>query len=170
MSPSRPVTYTALTALLLVVPVSADAQARGAATGCRWGDGGPHPTIFGMLVPASDSARAPDVYLGTLLQEALTAFQPPDTITTAVGGVMSMWLHADGRLSDVRAVDTVLAANLVNALRLAIESMVQRGGIGPVPPPLTGDSIPLHLIMHWAGERTPLSVPVLRLQPLFAYY
>lgn len=123
-----------------------------------------------MLVPATDSVRAPEVYLGTLLQEALTAFRPPDTITSAVNGVMSMWLHTDGRLSDVRAADTVLPVNLVNALRLAIDSMGRRGGIGPVVPPLTADSIPLHLILHWAAERTPLSVPVIRLQPPDAYY
>jgi TonB family protein len=123
-----------------------------------------------MLVPATESVRAPEVYLGTLLQEALTAFQPPDTITSAVGGVVSMWLHADGRLSDVRAADTVLPVNLVNALRLAIDSMVRRGGIGPVLPQPTADSIPLHLIMHWAAERTPLSVPVMRLQPPIAYH
>ena len=105
-----------------------------------------------------------EMYLATLLQEALSGFHPPDTVANVTTGVLAMWLHADGRISNMRAVDP-LPSGLVRALTNAIDSLMGRGGIGPVIPAMASDSAEVHLVLHWAAERTKLSIPLLRLTP-----
>lgn len=102
------------------------------------------------------------MYLATLLQQVQLVFTPPDTIAKLSDGVMSVWLHADGRLTHARAADTLLPSELLHPLIAAIDSVVRSGGIGPVFPQLRTDSVDLRLIVHYADQRTPLSLPFIR--------
>ena len=122
----------------------------------------PLAQLFATLVPARDSADAPAMYLATVLQEALLLFRAPDSMSKLSDGVMAVWLHADGRLTNARAGDTLLPTPLVAALSTALDSLSRRGGIGPVFPALGVDSVELRLIVHYADQRTPLSLPFLR--------
>lgn len=126
--------------------------------------------MFARLVPASDSAAAPPIYLGTLLQEVQLAFEPPETIAKLEDGVMSVWLHGDGRLTNPQVADSVLPTELARALAIAIDSVSRRGGIGPVFPQSRTDSVELRLIVHFPGQRTPLSVPLVRVALPPAYF
>jgi TonB family protein len=126
--------------------------------------------MFVRLVPASDSAAVPAIYLGTLLQEVQLAFTAPDTIVELSDGGMSVWLHGDGRVTNPRAADTLLPSELTRALTAAIDSVSRRGGIGPVFPQLRTDSVELRLIVHYPDQRTPLSVPFLRVALPAAYF
>jgi TonB family protein len=122
----------------------------------------PSIEMLGTLVSAGGSAEAPPMYLATLLQEIQLVFNPPDTIAELSTGQMSMWLHADGRLTNARAVDTTLSDELVRALGIAIDSTSRLGGIGPVFPSLGADSVPVRLVIHFSDQRAPFSVPLLR--------
>jgi hypothetical protein len=118
--------------------------------------------MFATLVPAGDTANAPAIYLATLLQEVRHAFTPPDTIARLSDGVMGMWLHRNGRLTNPQIADTLLPVEVARALVLAMDSVSRAGGIGPVVPELRTDSVELRLVVHYAAQRTPLSVPLLR--------
>lgn len=122
----------------------------------------PSIEMLGTLVPAGESAQVPAMYLATLLQEIQLVFNAPDTIGELSAGQMSMWLHADGRLSNPRAGDTTLSRELVQALAVAIDSTSRLGGIGPVFPALGADSVPVRLVVHIGERRTPFSIPLLR--------
>lgn len=126
--------------------------------------------MFAALVPAGDSTDAPAMYLATLLQEVQLVFAAPDTLTKVSDGLMSAWLHADGRLTNPRAVDTLLPPTLARALAAAMDSVSRTGGIGPVFPELRTDSVEVRLIVHYADQRTPLSIPILRVVIPPAYF
>ena len=119
--------------------------------------------VVATLVPAGDSARPSAMYLATLLQEIQGLLTAPDTIAElSGGGEMTMWLHADGRLTNPSAADTMLAPEVVRALTTAIDSTSRRGGIGPVFPAVDADSVPVRLVVSYASKQTPLSVPLFR--------
>src|SRR5688572_4463068 len=126
--------------------------------------------MFAVLVPAGDSTDAPAMYLATLLQEVQLAFTPPDTLTKVSDGLMSAWLHADGRLTNPRAADTLLPPALARALAAAMDSVSRTGGVGPVLPEMRTDSVEMRLIVHYADQRTPLSIPILRVVVPPAYF
>ena len=126
--------------------------------------------MYAVLVPARDSADASAMYLATLLQEVQTALVPPDTVDKLSDGVMSLWLHADGRLTDPRPADTLLPREVGAALTAAIDSVTRRGWLGPVLPPLRTDSVALLLMVHYPDQRTPLSVPLFRVTSPPAYF
>lgn len=136
-------------------------QPAGPANQCVPREGAPKE-VFASLVPVGDSADAPAIYLGTLLQEVRLAFTGPDTIAKLSDGVMSVWLHSDGRLTNPRAADTLLPSEIIRTLTVAIDSVSRRGGIGGVFPQLRTDSVELRLIVHYADQRRPFSVPFLR--------
>lgn len=128
--------------------------------------------MYATLVPAGDSANPPEMYLATLLQEIQLLLTAPDTIAELSGGQMSMWLHADGRLTNPRAADTVLSREIVGALTAAIDSTSQLGGIGPVFPALSTDSVPVRLVVYYSSKQAPLSVPLFRVslpRPYFEF-
>lgn len=128
----------------------------------------PSVDLFATLVAAGDSGRVPPIYLATLLQEIQLLVKAPDTIAELSTGHMSLWLHGDGRLTNPGATDSLLSQELVRALTVAIDSISRLSGIGPVPDP-GPDSIPLRLFVHFADERTPFSLPLIRvaLPPAF---
>ena len=130
----------------------------------------PPAELYATLVPARDSGDAPAMYLATVLQEALLAFMAPDTMPKVSDGVIALWLHADGRLANPHAVDTLLPVPLARALGAALDSVSRRGGIGPVFPELRTDSVELRLIVHYADQRTPLSLPFLRVAAPTVYF
>src|SRR5688500_13577343 len=164
MSILRLAAATPLVILLVPSPCPAEGQSARAATTCDRRGGNPSPTMFATLLPATDSAGVPGMYLAILLQEALSRFHPPDTVENVTTGVVAMWLHADGRVSNVRAVDP-LPASLGSALTNAIDSLMRRGGVGPVIPAMVSDSAEVHLVLHWSAERTKLSIPLFRRSP-----
>jgi TonB family protein len=118
--------------------------------------------MLGTLVPAGETADVSAMYLATLLQEIQLVFNAPDTLAELSSGQMSMWLHADGRLTNPRPVDTTLSGDLVRTLAIAIDSASRLGGIGPVFPKLSADSVPLRLVIHYSDRRTPMSIALLR--------
>ena len=126
--------------------------------------------MYATLVPARDSADAPAMYLATVLQEALLTFRAPDTMPKLSDGEIAVWLHSDGRLTSPRAVDTLLPISLARELSGALDSLSRRGGIGPVFPELRTDSVELRLIVHYADQRTPLSLPFLRVAVPAVYF
>jgi TonB family protein len=129
-----------------------------------------HTNMYAALVPARDTADAPAMYLATLLQEVQTAFEAPDTIAKLSDGIMSVWLHADGRLTDPRSADTLLPGEVVGALTAAIDSVGRRGWAGPVIPPLREDSVHLLLIVHYEDQRTPMSLPLFQVTTPPAFF
>lgn len=164
----RRLTHAAAICFVVLGWQAANAQAVGAGTTqCIPARGSLHPTqqaaarLYATLVPARDSADAPAMYLATVLQEALLTFAAPDTMAKLSDGAMSVWLHGDGRLTNPRAMDTLLPVPLVEALAAAMDSLSQRGGVGPVFPALRSDSVELRLIVHYEDQRTPLSIPFL---------
>jgi TonB family protein len=102
------------------------------------------------------------MYLALVLQELRPVFRAPDTIADLPTGIMSVWLHASGRLTRARPADTLLPASITHALTMAIDSLSRLGGIGTVLPPLPADSVELRLVLHSAAQRTALSVPFLQ--------
>lgn len=174
---SRKLTQAVAICFVALTPQLAAAQdVGGRTTQCVPARGSLHASqqtashLYATLVPAHDSADVPAMYLATLLQEALLTFAAPDTIPKLSDGVMSVWLHADGRLTNGRAIDTLLPAPLAEALAAAMDSLSRRGGVGPVFPELRGDSVELRLIVHYADQRTPLSIPFLRVSVPPAYF
>jgi TonB family protein len=128
--------------------------------------------MFATLVPVGDPAAVPALYLATLLQEIQLLLEAPDTIAQVSSGQMSAWLHADGRLTNPQATDTLLSPEVVRALAIAIDSASRLGGIGPVFPQLGADSVALRLVVYYASQRSPLSVPLFRVairRPYFEF-
>lgn len=169
-------TLTQVTAICLGLLVTRPAAAQDRARPCDPPKGSlptfqqPPTELYATLVPARDSGDAPAMYLATVLQEALLAFRAPDTISKLSDGVMAVWLQRDGRLTNARAVDTLLPVSLVRELSAALDSLSRRGGIGPVFPELRSDSVELRLIVHYPDQRTPLSLPFLRVAAPTVYF
>ena len=174
MPTPRTIAQGVVCSLLLLGPALASAQS--AAKECIPDKGARHPVqqtptdLFVALIPAGDSADAPAIYLGTLLQEVQLAFTAPTTIGKMSDGVLRVWLHQDGRLTSPAPADTLIPHELSRALALAIDSVTRRGGIGPVFQPLPRDSVELALIVHYADQRTPLSIPLVRVVSPSAYF
>jgi TonB family protein len=162
----RTIAQGVVCSLLLLCPELSMAQAGD--TECIPEKGEHHPgeqppiELFAALTPAGDSADVHAIYLGTLLQEVQLAFDAPNAIDKVSDGILRVWLHPDGRLTSAQPADTLLPRELARALTLAIDSVTRRGGIGPVFQPLPHDSVELNLIVHYADQRTVLSLPLLR--------
>jgi TonB family protein len=124
--------------------------------------------LVGSLVPTDSSADVAPMYLATLLQEIQRVLHAPDTMAELSAGQMSVWLHADGRLTNPRPIDR-LPPPLVRTLTNAIDSVSRLGGIGPVFPSLRSDSVPVSLVLYISSQRTPFSIPLLRFN-LPVYY
>ena len=170
----RTIAQAGICSLLLLGPGLASAQSAG--NECRPATGAAHPVqptptdLFVALIPAGDSAEAPAIYLGTLLQEVQLAFRAPTAIDKVSDGILRVWLHQDGRLTSPEPADTLIPLELARALTLAIDSVMRGGGIGPVFQTLPRDSVELSLIIHYQDQRTTISIPLVRVVPPPAYF